>query len=233
MNNNPIVVLVVEPGQPPTLDVLDGSLESMQRVVGGFIEEYMPFEDEVAIVCNEEGKICGAPLNRAIHNEDGEIVDVIAGTFFVCYAPADSENFLSLTPELIYKYAEEFGQPERIFINDGQVVSLYEDKTYNEFLGVKYRFHEGEDTVDIQFFVDEGLGDATLDWYVVNKGSDEHYIRTIARSLAGNLAIDSAFNIVDSLAQGKTVDEILNEAEQTSGLTNNNTLEKDSIDIDK
>lgn len=34
-------------------------MEAMQVVVGGDIEEYMPFEDEVAIICNEEGKVNG------------------------------------------------------------------------------------------------------------------------------------------------------------------------------
>src|SRR5699024_6863922 len=49
-------------------------LEAMQELVGGDIEEYMPFEDEVAIICNEEGKIIGLPLNRAIYSE--EVVDM-------------------------------------------------------------------------------------------------------------------------------------------------------------
>ena len=31
---------------------IDDTLEVMQTVVGGDIEEYMPFEDEVAIICN-------------------------------------------------------------------------------------------------------------------------------------------------------------------------------------
>lgn len=41
----------------------------MQETVGGYIEEYMPFDDEVAIICNEEGKMNGAELNRAIYSE--------------------------------------------------------------------------------------------------------------------------------------------------------------------
>lgn len=57
-----ISVLLVEPNKYPKMIEIDDTLESMQEVVGGDIEEYMPFEDEVAIICNEEGKIffiCG------------------------------------------------------------------------------------------------------------------------------------------------------------------------------
>ena len=53
---------------------------------GGLIDEYMPFEDDVALVCNDEGKMLGLPLNRAIEGEDGKIMDVICGDFFICQA---------------------------------------------------------------------------------------------------------------------------------------------------
>ena len=47
---------------------IEDTLEAMQETVGGYIEEYMPFDDEVAIVCKEEGKMNGAELNRAIYS---------------------------------------------------------------------------------------------------------------------------------------------------------------------
>ena len=43
-------------------------------------EEYMPFDDDVAIICNEEGKMRGLPLNRAVYVQDNdkkEMVDII------------------------------------------------------------------------------------------------------------------------------------------------------------
>lgn len=54
-----ISVLLVEPNKYPKMIEIDDTLEAMQEVVGGDIEEYMPFEDEVAIICNEEGKLQG------------------------------------------------------------------------------------------------------------------------------------------------------------------------------
>ena len=108
-----ITVLVVEPGKKPVLKEIDSSLEAMQSVVGGDIEEYMPFEDEVAIICNEEGKINGMPLNRAIFDEQNhKMVDIMAGTFFIAYAPIESEKFKSLPPKMADKYTQRFKYPE-------------------------------------------------------------------------------------------------------------------------
>ena len=108
-----ISVVLVEPGKYPRLVEIEDKLEAMQSIVEGDIEEYMPFEDEVAIVCNDEGKIKGLPLNRAIYSEDKEMVDIIAGKFFICYAPVESERFLSMPKDLARKYETKFKYPER------------------------------------------------------------------------------------------------------------------------
>ena len=115
-----ITVLIVEPMNKPKLMEIGSSLEEMQAVVGGDIEEYMPFEDDVAIICNEEGKVNGLPLNRAIYGgETHEMMDIIAGTFFIAYAPVESEKFKSLPPKMADKYAQRFKYPEKFMkIND-------------------------------------------------------------------------------------------------------------------
>ena len=214
-----ISVILIEPGRYPKLIEIEDTLEAMQETVGGYIEEYMPFDDEVAIICNEEGKMNGAELNRAIYSEpenvemsyqqlkaylrqaekdrshtvgyivftadsfdksyteeertyvvgsnnkafiegmggysiyassldgsdkcvrleaymadehggkDGwkiekcyvkddsnrEMLDIIAGKFFIAYAPIESEKFLSMPKELARKYEEKFKYPERFY----------------------------------------------------------------------------------------------------------------------
>ena len=50
-------VLIVEPGKHPRLADIDESLESLQKIVGGYIEAIYPFEDEIAIICDEESKL--------------------------------------------------------------------------------------------------------------------------------------------------------------------------------
>lgn len=66
-------------------------------------------------IANEEGKINGLPLNRAIYAEPdrGEMLDIIAGTFFIC--DCSGENFGSLSPEQLRRYTELFKYPEQFF----------------------------------------------------------------------------------------------------------------------
>ena len=87
-----IKVIYCEAGHKARIAEVDNNLGAFQGLVGGWIEEYMPYDDDIAIVCNEEGKTMGLPLNRAVTSEDGQLLDIIAGDFFICYAPIDSEN---------------------------------------------------------------------------------------------------------------------------------------------
>ena len=64
-------VILVKPGELAKQVEISDTLEAMQEAVGGYIESYMPFEDEVALVCNDEGKMQGLPLNRAIKDNEG------------------------------------------------------------------------------------------------------------------------------------------------------------------
>lgn len=111
--NEKIKVLLVEPNKYPKMIEIEDTLKAMQEVVGGYIEEYMPYDDDVAIICNEEGKYKNMPPNRAIYSDDKEMKDIIFGKFFVCYAPIESESFLSLPEDLAKKYEEKFKMPER------------------------------------------------------------------------------------------------------------------------
>lgn len=61
-------------------------------------------------VYNDEGKLMGLPLNRALRDGSGEAYDVVAGTFLV--VGLGEEDFASLSPELAQKYEEHFHQPE-------------------------------------------------------------------------------------------------------------------------
>lgn len=219
-----ISVLLIQPGKYPKIVAIEDSLEAMQALVGGDIEEYMPFEDEVAIICNEEGKISGLPLNRAVYAEeevdmrygemaqkfreaekngehlngyivftedsftekyplesrtyvvssdntayrpnmggysiyatsldgtdknvrleaymaaekggkDGwkiercymkerEMIEIMAGDFFICHAPISSEKFMSLPPDLTKKYSEKFRYPEKFVRTDDGIKAI-------------------------------------------------------------------------------------------------------------
>ena len=106
-------VLLVPPRRPPEVCDIGEGLAALQAVVDGPIQAVYPFEEPVALICHEEGKLLGLPLNRCLHLEDtGEIYDIIAGTFLLCAAPPDSDRFESLTPEQITYYAKRFQHPE-------------------------------------------------------------------------------------------------------------------------
>lgn len=91
----------------------------MQAMVGGDIEVTYPFEDEVAIILNESGKINGLPLNRAIYTEDGDMQDIYDGDFLVVGLTED--DFGSLTSEQMQKFEEQFHQPQ-MFVRMGRSI---------------------------------------------------------------------------------------------------------------
>ena len=115
-----MTILFVSPGQQPKKVTIDGTLAAMQHTVGGPIQAVYPFEEPVALICHEEGKLLHLPLNRALRSPDtGGIYDIIAGNFFLCAAPPDSEHFESLTDDQLERYARIFRTPELFLSGPG------------------------------------------------------------------------------------------------------------------
>lgn len=111
MVENTLSVLKIAPGQFPQQVEIDSDLKALQEAVGCFIGASYPFADDpVVIVYNDDGKLMGLPLNRALRDEDGQMYDAVAGTFLV--VGLGEEDFASLTPELAQKYEQLFHQPE-------------------------------------------------------------------------------------------------------------------------
>ena len=99
-------VVICEPGQYARIAEIEPTLTAEQKVVGGLIDCVYPWpNDMVGLVCNDEGKLNGLPLNHAL-----EDYDVIAGTFFIC--GISGENFCSLTEEQTARYLQKFRAPE-------------------------------------------------------------------------------------------------------------------------
>ena len=100
--------LLIEPNELPKRISIDNTLKAKQQLVGGLIEvAYLLKDDEVCIVCNEEGKINGLPLNRVVGP------DIIAGPFLIVGDDYENGNFKSLTEEQMTKY-EKFFDKESI-----------------------------------------------------------------------------------------------------------------------
>lgn len=117
-------ILAIEPEHRPEVKEIDDFLKEMQGIVGGYIQAIYPFDEPVALVCNDEGKLMNLPPNRGLRDENGQIYDIVCGTFFLCGAPPDSDHFTSLTPEQVEQYRERFYIPEMFWGMDGHIVCL-------------------------------------------------------------------------------------------------------------
>ena len=98
-------ILVCEPHKRPYLKDIDHTLENLQDIVGGYIQAIYPFDDNAAIVCNEEGIYIDLEPNRIVKD-----YGVIFGTFFVCGLTED--DFTGLTDEQVERYALLYKSPE-------------------------------------------------------------------------------------------------------------------------
>ena len=97
--NNKIRVLIVKPNKEPYQAKIEHSLESLQEVVEGLIE-IVELENNVDLICNEEGKINNLELNRLVFN------DIIAGTFII--TGQHKGETISLSRKQIKKYKKVF-----------------------------------------------------------------------------------------------------------------------------
>lgn len=117
-------VVMVEPEKKAYVKEIESGLESMQEIVGGYIQIVYPFSEPIALVCNDEGKLLGLSLNRGLRDEDGELYDIISGTFFLCSAPSNSDELAGLTAEQESFCLERFRTPELFLRINGQLVCV-------------------------------------------------------------------------------------------------------------
>ena len=94
----------------------------MQKAVGGDIEAVYPYNEPVALIVNDEGKLNGSELNRALRDNEGQIYDIVAGDFLV--VGLGEEDFASLSPELMEKFEKEFHQPKCIVRMGRSIMAL-------------------------------------------------------------------------------------------------------------
>lgn len=118
-NQGKISVLLVPVGKTPVVKEIPNTYEAMKGLVGGGLEEYMPFDDDAAIVCNRDGKQEDLPMNRAVYKErTNEVADIIQGDFFIARSNVADEKYDSLTHEQMLKYKQLFRKPERFLQTD-------------------------------------------------------------------------------------------------------------------
>ena len=116
-------IVLVEPRKVAQITEMELSLENMQKTVGGLIQAVYPWEDKVTLVCNDEGKLLGLPPNRALEDENGDVHDIVHGTFFICGLTED--NFGPLTDEQAELYLKKFRNPQAfMYATDGTIFAI-------------------------------------------------------------------------------------------------------------
>ena len=119
-----IKVVLLEPGKLAREAEIDATLKGMQSVVGGYIEPLYFCEEPVCFIVNEEGKILNLELNRGVYDKDKKLIEIIAGTAFIC--DCSGKNFGSLSSEQVKKFTMQYKYPEKFF------------RTENGIKGFKY-----------------------------------------------------------------------------------------------
>lgn len=96
-------ILIIEPNKEPYKIKIEYTLKNLQKLVGGLID-IVELENNVDLICNDEGKTLGLPLNRITK------YDIIAGTFLIT-GHHDGET-ISLSKKQIRKYKKIFNLPK-------------------------------------------------------------------------------------------------------------------------
>ena len=126
-----IRVLMVEPGKKVFEKEIGTSLEDLYDALDcNSIQTFYPYEDLVVIVCDDEGKINGGRPNRAIYGEDGKMMDIIFGKFFVC--DCSTSEFKSLPDNMMEKYKKQFLLPEKFCRINGEIIAIKFDSAKEE-----------------------------------------------------------------------------------------------------
>lgn len=114
--------LYVKENSLPEEIIIPNTLKAKQEKVEGLIEyTYLPNDDNVVIICNEEGKINGMGPNR----DTG--YDIVFGPFLIVGETSDDGEDRSLTDEQISKYKEYFGK-ESIEKTETKVIEILVSK---------------------------------------------------------------------------------------------------------
>lgn len=123
---NRIRVLMVEPGKKAYEKEIGTSLNELYAALDcECIQTFYPYDDLVVIVCDDEGKINRSRANRAIYGEDGKMMDIICGKFFIC--DCSTEQFKSLPDNMMQKYKKQFLLPERFCQIGGEILAVKYD----------------------------------------------------------------------------------------------------------
>lgn len=81
---------------------ISDSLKNLQNIVGGYIQ-MVPISDKAAVICNEEGKLTGLPINCSFGK------DILVGTIIIVGTEEDELADISLEMTEWKQILEDWG----------------------------------------------------------------------------------------------------------------------------
>lgn len=148
-NEKMIKVVLLEPGKLARAVEINASLAGMQKVVGGLIEPFYPFEEQVCIVCNEESKINGMnEISSHIERKPGKIItetDDGHGNIVETITTV-THTYLYIT--VSHKTAEEMADRFNFNADQRQQLSeLLAEENRSMWSAVLYGIYSGDDAI--------------------------------------------------------------------------------------
>lgn len=111
MNEESLIkVLLVEPFDKPKMITIENNYQAISEIIYGDVDEYMPFEDDVALLCNADGKRLSLSASHTITDTETGKTDLIYGSFILVGSSKFDSEYHSLDDDLIDKYMDLFGK---------------------------------------------------------------------------------------------------------------------------
>lgn len=107
---NLIKVLLVEPFDKPKIITIENNYQAISEIIYGDVDEYMPFEDDVALLCNAGGKRLSLSASHIVTDTETDKTELIYGSFILVGASEFDDEYHSLDDNLIDKYTDLFGK---------------------------------------------------------------------------------------------------------------------------
>ena len=107
---NLIKVLLVEPFNKLKMITIENNYQAISEIVCGDVDEYMPFEDDVALLCNVDGKRLSLSASHTVTDTETGKTELIYGSFILIGAGEFDDEYHSLDDDLIDKYMDLFSK---------------------------------------------------------------------------------------------------------------------------
>ena len=105
MDEKQITIMVMKPGEDPEVKEVADCLKSYREIVRGYIQ-IVYLTDDIALVCNEEGKLHGLTPNRCF--DLPFFTDIVVGNIIFVKVDNETGEFDSLTAKDIERLNKAF-----------------------------------------------------------------------------------------------------------------------------